>query len=315
MEAVTLITGATGFVGRRLVGPDCRLLVRKITTDNAPALGDLLNPRSLADACEGIECVLHCAGYAHAFGTSDADMHWKVNYEGTRNLARAAGEAGVKRFIFLSSVKAMASPGQHCVDEDWPGVPTTPYGKAKRAAEDAVLEAGQKYGMHVVNLRLSMVYGAGGRGNLERLARGLQAGWFPLLPETHNARSLVHVDDVVSAVRLASVHPLANGRTYIVADPRPYSGRQLCEEIISVLPRPGFSWSAPAWAFRLGGKVGDLGGAILRRPLSLNTEVVARLLDSECYSPARIHKELGWQAQVSLRTGLTEMLLQKPEKT
>lgn len=87
----------------------------------------------------------------------------------------------------------MAEPGDACADKDWPGEPATPYGRAKRAAEDAVLEAGAKYGMHVVNLWLAMVYGHGGRGNLERMARGIRAGWFPPLPETGNRRSLVHM--------------------------------------------------------------------------------------------------------------------------
>ena len=91
-------------------------------------------------------------------------------------MLRAAAEAGVRRFVHLSSVKAMAEPGRDCVDEDWPGAPLTDYGRAKRAAEQAVLQAGAQHGMHVVNLRLSMVYGHGGRGNLERMARAVAQG-------------------------------------------------------------------------------------------------------------------------------------------
>ncbi|MFN3595635.1 MAG: NAD-dependent epimerase/dehydratase family protein, partial [Thiobacillaceae bacterium] len=167
-------------------------LVRRPAGRVGEAVGDLLDPASLARACEGVDTVFHCAGYAHAFASSDPDAHWRIDFEGTRNLVQAASEAGVRRFVFLSSVKAMAEPNDACVDEDWPGEPATPYGKAKRAAEEAVLDAGAKYGMHVVNLRLAMVYGRGGRGNLERMARAIRAGWFPRLPETGNRRSLVH---------------------------------------------------------------------------------------------------------------------------
>ena len=304
----TLISGANGFIGRRLMKPGDRALVRQSAGLHGEIIGKLLDPHSLRVACEGIDTVFHCAGYAHAFASADPNTHWRVNFEGTCNLVEAARQADVRRFVFLSSVKAMAEPGDECIDEDWPGEPLTPYGRAKRAAEDVVLGAGAKYGMHVVNLRLAMVYGRGGRGNLERLAKALRAGWFPCLPETGNHRSLVHVDDVIASMRLVAERPEANGRTYIVADPRAYSGQELCEAILAVSPSPTFIWSVPAWALRLGGKIGDGVGALLQRPLPLNSEVVSRLLDSECYSPARIEQELGWQAQVGLMDGLREML-------
>ncbi|MBS3934735.1 MAG: NAD-dependent epimerase/dehydratase family protein [Sulfuritalea sp.] len=255
------------------------------------------DPASLALACAGIETVFHCAGYAHAFTSSDPDAHWRINFEGARNLVNAAGAAGVRRFVFLSSVKAMAEPGEACVDEGWPGEPATPYGKAKRAAEDAVLEAGERYGMHVVNLRLAMVYGRGGRGNLERMARGIRAGWFPPLPETGNRRSLVHVDDVVEVVRRVAARPEARGRTYIVADARAYSGREIQDAMRAVLRAPTLRWSVPAGMLRAAGRLnGRLG------------EIVDRLIGSACYSPARIERELGWRAKVGLEAGLREML-------
>ncbi len=293
----TLITGATGFIGRRLIEPGERALVRRLTRMRGEVAGDLLDPASLVRACEGIETVFHCAGYAHAFSSADPDAHWRINFEGTRNLVNAAGKAGVKRFVFLSSVKAMAEPGEECVDEDWPGEAVTAYGKAKRAAEAAVLEAGAKYGMHVVNLRLAMVYGRGGRGNLERMVRAIRAGWFPPLPETGNRRSLVHVQDVVEVARLVAARPEANGRTYIIADPRSYSTREIYDAIRATLGMPHVGWSIPAWLLRAAGR--------LHPRLD---EVVDRLIGSACYSPARIEQELGWQARTGLAEGLREML-------
>lgn len=295
-----LITGATGFIGARLLKAGDRALVRNANAVPGAVVGDLLDFESLAAACNGIETVFHCAGYAHAFLSSDPDAHWRINFEGTRNLVEAAGQAGARRFVFLSSVKAMAEPGDECVDEDWPGGPNTPYGKAKRAAEDAVLDAGVRYGMHVVNLRLAMVYGHGGRGNLERMARGIRAGWFPPLPETGNKRSLVHVEDVVSVMRLVAEAPAANGRTYIVADPRAYSGREIYDAIRAVLRAPTLRWSVPTGVLRTAGCLNDRLG-----------EIVDRLIGSACYSPARIERELGWRAKVGLEAGLHEMLVSK----
>lgn len=303
-----LITGASGFIGRRLFGDGARALVRSKDRGPDRVVGDLLDRDSLRAACAGIDTVFHCAGYAHAFSASDPDAHRRINFEGTCNLLDAAVRAGVRRFVFLSSVKAMAEPGDGCVDEDWPGMPETPYGQAKRAAEERVWEAGVKHGMHVVNLRLAMVYGSGGRGNLERMARGIRAGWFPPLPETGNRRSLVHVDDVVAAIRLVADAPAANGRTYIVADPEACSGRHLYDALREALRMPPATWRIPAPVLRFAGRLGDGAGVLLRRPLPMNAEIVDRLLGSACYSPLRIERELGWRAKVALVDGIKEML-------
>lgn len=317
-----LISGASGFIGQRLLrclaaeGLACRGLGRRQIPGQAHVVADLLDKEALALACASIETIFHCAGYAHAFASlsgTDADQHWRVNFEGTRNLLEAAGKAGVKRFVFLSSVKAMAEPGLALADEDFPGAPMTAYGQAKRAAEEAVLDAGRRYGMHVVNLRLSMVYGAGGRGNLERMGRLVKRGLFPPLPETGNHRSLVHVDDVVSAIRLVADDRRAAGRTYIVASPEAPSGRELFDALRTAQGLPTCRWAVPAWLLRLGAGTGDVLEALLRRRLPLDSEALERLLGSAWYSPRRLEQELGWRAQVSLADGLTEML--QHEKT
>lgn len=269
-------------------------------------LGDL---PALQAACTGIETIFHCAGYAHAFAATpgEADRQWRTNCEGTRNLLEAAAEAGVHRFVFLSSVKAMAEPGDACIDEDFPGQPETAYGRAKREAERLVLAAGLAHGMHVVVLRPAMVYGAGGRGNLERMGRLVRRGLFPPLPETGNRRSLVHVDDLVSAMLLAAEAPRANGRTYIVAGSATPSGRGLFDAMRRALGLAPVRWSVPATLLaqlaRLGDRLGDLRG----RRLPFDSEAVSRLLGSACYSAERIRRELGWRSAMSLDDGLREM--------
>jgi len=311
-----LISGSTGFVGGRLVKAllaeqrQIRLLSRRSIADHDVVVAELADRSALVTACAGVERVFHCAGYAHAFSSladEDADRHWQDNFEGTCNLVEAAGQAGVKCFVFLSSVKAMAEPGATCADEDFPGDPATAYGQAKRAAEAVVLAAGQRYGMHVVNLRLAMVYGAGGRGNLERMGRLVQRGLFPPLPETGNHRSLVHADDVVAALRLVAADDRANGRTYIVAAPEAPSGRQLYDGLRMAVGMPRCTWAVSDRALRLVARLGDGVEAITRRRLPLDSEALERLLGSAWYSPARIERELGWRARISLADGLREM--------
>jgi nucleoside-diphosphate-sugar epimerase len=315
---MNLVTGGSGFVGGRLI----RLLkregreVRSFSRHPLPSQiecvqGDLLDLESLRMACAGVQTVFHCAGYAHAFkavSASDAARHWQVNFQGTRRLLEAAGEAGVSGFVFLSSVKAMADPGQACVNELWPGEPDSDYGRAKRAAEMEVIDAGRRFGMRVTNLRLSMVYGAGGRGNLERMARLIQRGWFPPLPETGNHRSLVHVDDVVAAIQLVASNSRANGKTYIVAGPDAPSGRQLFEALRLALGMRACGWAVPEGLLRIAAYCGDQLEVLSGRYSPLNTEIIDRLLGSAWYSPELINRELGWRAQIGLELGLRELV-------
>lgn len=314
---MNLVSGGSGFIGRRLSenllgnGMACRFLSRKPSLNVSSVRASLDDRKALAEACVGIDTVFHCAGYAHAFSSlsgNDSAKHWVVNFEGSRNLVEAAGQAGVRSFVFLSSVKAMAEPGEECVDEDFPGEPETAYGRSKLAAEQAILAAGQRYGMHIVNLRLSMVYGAGGRGNLERMGRLVKRGIFPPLPETGNHRSLVHVDDVVSAMRLVAGDARANGRTYIIAGQEAPSGRGLFDVLRLAQGLPPCNWSVPVSVLRAVARLGDGMGKISGHRLPLDSEALDRLLKSAWYSPARIERELGWRARVSLMDGLAEML-------
>jgi UDP-glucose 4-epimerase len=314
---MNLVTGSSGFIGSRLVaqlsthGQVSRRLVRQDSGHVNEFVGNLLDPLTLRYACEGVRSVFHCAGHAHAFSSlanDDEALHWKVNFEGTRNLIEAAGEAGVKNFVFLSSVKAMGEPGEACVDEEYSVPPSTAYGRSKLAAEKAVLEAGGRYGMCVVNLRLSMVYGADGRGNLERMARLVKRGLFPPLPESGNHRSLVHVDDVVDVIRLVSSNDLANGRTYIVASREAPSGRALFDAIRAIQGMPKCRWAVPEFLLRSAGTLGDGLQKVLRRRMPVDSEVIDRLLGSAWYSSACIENELGWRARVSLVDGLAEMI-------
>lgn len=308
-----LVTGASGFIGQRLVraleadGHAVQRMSRSALSGPGVVHADLLDRAALQRACENVGVVFHCAGHAHAGDDGrDARLHRDVNFVGTRNLADAAGRAGVGCFVFMSSVKAMGLPGAACVDETWPVPPDTEYGRAKRDAEDAVLESGQRFGMRTTNLRLAMVYGRGGRGNLDRMARAILQGWFPPLPETGAKRSLVHVDDVV-AVALKVMDDLrATGRTYIIADWQAYSGHELYAALRFALGFGDSRWECPASWLRAAGALGDVLQKIVSRQLPMNRRAVERLIDAECYSPALIANELGWHARVSLRDGLRE---------
>ena len=315
-----LVTGATGFIGCRLVtalqerAARVRVLVRSIAS--APSdwelveivAGDLADSASLTRACAGIDTVIHAAGFAHAdVGNTPefAARHWAINADGTFRLLDAAVVAGVKRFIFLSSVKAVGEPespwvDERWVDERWNAPPETTYGQAKRAAEERVLAVGRATGMHVVNLRPALVYGPGMKGNLPRLIDAVRRGWLPPLPETGNRRSLVHVDDVAQAVLLAAALPAVTGQTWFVTDGQAYSGRELYRLIRRMLDLPQPRWILPAPVFYGMARLADgLLGLAGRRNRPVWT-VLNQVLGGAGYDSSRIQRELGYRPEWTL---------------
>jgi nucleoside-diphosphate-sugar epimerase len=319
-----LITGGTGFIGRYLVeellrqGALVRVLVRSMA--RIPAAwkervelcpGDLEERDSLMKACCKVETIIHAGGFAHAWDDDSqaaSGLHWRVNAEGTRHLLAAAAKAGVKRFVFLSSVKAMGDAGEQCIDETWPNPPQTPYGRAKRAAELWVLDAGRNHDMHVVNLRLAMVYGPGNKGNLDRMIHAVKRGFFPPLPRIGNRRSMVHARDVARAALMAAEHPGANCQTYIVTDANTYSSREIYELILRALGKRTPRWAVPMFIFSALAWAGNLMARVPGMRIGFDYETLDKLLGWACYSSEKIRRELGYRSSWSLGDALPDML-------
>ena len=196
-----LITGSSGFVGRALLArlatfnqrpPLLRLLERRPTEPPAvfqSCAGDLGDPQSLRRACEGIDTVIHLAGIAHVGSAASAEAR-AINLDGSLSLLRMAIDAGVKRFVFLSSTLSSDQSIQ--------------YGRDKHAVEEALLAAAAAGSIEVVILRAVNIYGVGMRGNIAAMIRLISSGVLPRLPKLTNRLSLVGVDDVVSALLLAA---------------------------------------------------------------------------------------------------------------
>lgn len=305
-----LVTGATGFVGRWLAaalqahGARLRLLARSggglISSSVETVIGDLTDPASLARACAGMDTVIHAAGYAHAGSAATPEQvarHWAVNAEGSAHLLTAAVAAGVQRYVFLSSVKAAGAPDPHCVDESWDAPPETPYGQAKRAAEARALAVGQETGLHVVNLRLALVYGPGLKGNLARLARLARCRLCPAWPDTGSRRSLVHGADVAQAALRAAANPAAWGQTYLVTDGQRYASRELLLLLRQAQGRSAPRWTMPApWWWRMAGLADGALGLTGHRGRPMHT-ALEQVLGWACYDASRIMGELGYRPE------------------
>jgi nucleoside-diphosphate-sugar epimerase len=322
-EGTVLVVGATGYIGRKLVNAlhlrknACYVLARDLSKIHSiwpqgnvtGRSGDITNPKTLKDVCAGVHTVFHLASYSEEAPFNETEnLHWQVTVEGTRHLLESTAHSGVKRFIYVSSVKAMGEGGESCLDESSPAEPVSSYGRAKLEAERLVLEAGRRHGMHVCNLRLPLVYGRDNRGNIWRMISAIDHGRFPPLPETNNKRSMVHVDDVIQALWLMAENPAASGQTYIVTDSKVYSTHHIFLAICKALGRQAPRWNIPIGILRAAARIGDVIGAIRGKNFSFDSSLLNKLIGSAYYSCQKIKTELGYQPTQFLKDGLREMV-------
>jgi UDP-glucose 4-epimerase len=293
------LTGATGFIGRSLVrallerGYRVRILLRRPSETplecSSAVIGDLSRLRNMKDAFADADFVIHTAGVAHAMSGVPDDDYRTLNTEATIELARSAQSKGVKRFIFLSSVRAQCGPSSATIlSEDDEPRPIDAYGRSKLAAEQGLA----RFDMDWVALRLPLTYGAGVKGNFARLAR-LADTPYPLPVGALTARrSILSLENLTSAIALVlgSAQPLR--RTLLVADPEPVSLPELVRILREARGRGAGLLPVPQGLLRLA--LQALGRA----------EEYARLAEPLIVSTERLHA-LGWLPAVTTREGLT----------
>lgn len=310
-----VIAGASGFVGTAVLQAliaarvDVSAISRRRRDSAIWQQADLTDVARLVTLCRGADTIFHIAGHAHAWQEKGDDrIHRETTIEGTRNLLQAAVAGGVKRFIFFSSVKAGGEGGESEFYESSFSHPLTAYGLAKREAEDMVLDVGRTHGLHVCNLRLSMVYGAGMKGNLPRMIEAVNRGRFPSLPETNNRRSMVSLHDVVRAALLVAKTAAASGQTYIVTDGDIYSTRRIYEAICLALGKPIPRWTMPMAVLRAVAKMGDIISWARAKRFPFDSDALEKLTGSAHYSSVKIVRELGFRPTKKLEDVLPDII-------
>ena len=303
-----LVTGATGFVGKFL----CKRLLAEGMSVRGTLLG-LESPLFLIEGVEpviiqpltaetqwnhaltGVDTIIHLAARVHIMDDPSADPlteFRKVNTEGTAQLAREAVKAGVRRFVFISSIKVNGEENAAPYTPDSPSSPSDPYGISKWEAEQVLREIEVETGLEVVIVRPTLVYGPGVKANFLNMMKIINRG-IPLpFAFIINKRSLIYVGNLVDALATCATHPEAAGKTYLVSDGEDVSTPELIRRTASALGVPARLFSVPVSLMKLAGKLTGKSGAMNRLTGSLTVD------------SSKIQRELGWKPAFTMAEGL-----------
>lgn len=302
-----LVTGANGFVGKALVaqlsasGQPYAGTVRErasATDGHQIAIGDIDGRTDWRPALEGVSAIIHLANRAHVMHETAADplaLFRAINTDGTLNLARQAAAAGVRRFVFVSSIKVNgeSTDGRPFTPED-PPAPTDPYGISKWEAEQALARLSQETGLEVVIVRPPLIYGPGVKANFLRLVQAIGRGMPLPFGLVRNKRSLVAVDNLCSALIACATHEAAAGHTFLVSDGQDLSTPELVRAIARGTGRPARLLPVPPALMLLA--AGMLGKG----------EAARRVLGSLQVDASALQRVLGWYPPYSASDKLAE---------
>lgn len=310
-SARVLVTGASGFVGHAVVaalargGRPVRAALRRPLPDAAlpfaPAVqvvqvDELAPTTDWHAALHEVDGIVHCAARVHVMQESASDPlaeFRRVNVEGTLRLARQSAQAGVRRFVFISSIGVNGAQtfGRPFTRDDVPA-PHSPYAQAKHEAEVALRKLALSTGMEVVIIRPPLVFGPGAPGNFSRLIGALQRGLPLPLGAVHNQRSLVSLGNLVSLIGTCLDHPAAANQTFLVSDGEDISTTALLRGLATALGKPARLIPVP---------VALLAGAAR---LLGQTQAVAQLCGSLQVDIAITCSRLGWTPPLRLADAL-----------
>ena len=303
----TLITGANGFVGLRLCEEARRLgwMVRGAVRTpfqfgrgiEQAAVGSIDGGTDWTAALRQIDVVIHLAARVHVLHNDSLDPlaeFLKVNLLGTENLANQAARAGVKRLVYVSSIKVNGEVTLQGAKftEDGPAVPQDPYGVSKWQAEQALHQIAQSTGLEVVIIRPPLVYGPGVKANFAALMRAVQGGWPLALGSVQNRRSLVALDNLVDLILTCVSHPSAANQTFLVSDGHDLSTTELVRGLARAANMPARLMPVPVWALRAGATLLGMEGEVQRLCGSLQVDI------------SKAERVLGWRPPVSVEEAL-----------
>ena len=304
-----LVTGANGFVGHAVwqwlnsmsdvqaVGCVRRADAFTDTGAAVVTVGDLSAQTDWSVALAAVDVVVHAAARVHVMQDTETDplsAFRAVNVEGTLNLARQAAAAGVKRFVFISSVKVNGEStriGRPFTEADTSN-PQDAYGLSKHEAEQGLRQLAVDTGMEAVIIRPPLVYGPGVKANFAALMRAVQRGWPLPLGAVHNQRSLVALSNLVDFIVTCISHPQAANQTFLVSDGQDLSTTELVRGMARAAGVPARLLPVPVWALQAGATLLGKGDAVQRLCGNLQVDI------------SKARQLLGWVPPISSDEGL-----------
>ncbi len=297
-----LVTGATGFVGTALCarlaenGLEVVPAVRgKSGLPHEMVVSNLDASTDWQSALSGCDAVVHLAARVHVMDDTVQNAlarYRETNTEATLTLARQAAQAGVKRFVFISTIKVNGEGRDVAYRETDVPAPDDAYAISKWEAEQGLQQIAQETGLEVVVLRPPLVYGPGVKANFMRLIRIIKRGWPLPLGAIRNQRSLLYLGNFVDAIRLCIEHPDAAGQTFLLDDGHPVSTPELIRAVAHAMGRPARLLAVPVGML-------ELAGTLLGKRAA-----VARLTRSLYVDGSAIQTQLGWTPPFSMEAGL-----------
>ncbi|MFB9939683.1 UDP-glucose 4-epimerase family protein [Shewanella indica] len=302
-----LLTGGSGFLGKHLLNNLNKYQVRVLDRNLSKKDNQVTYFKSSIDSqskysllLENVDTVIHCAARVHVMNEQSLNPlneFREVNTAGTMNLARQAAEIGVKRFIFISSIKVNGESTEigkpfRASDERRP---EDFYGQSKSEAEEQLLELAKGSGLEVVIIRPTLIYGPGVKANFASLLNLVSKGLpLPFGCMTENKRSLVSVKNLVDLIVTCIDHPKAANQVFLVSDDNDVSTAAMVKYIAQALGKLSRLLPVPLWCYRLVGKITG------------KTDVVNRLLGSLQVDISHTKETLGWKPPQTLEEGFKE---------
>jgi nucleoside-diphosphate-sugar epimerase len=323
----TLVTGATGFIGKHLVkalveqGRYVRCLVRKSSdTDYLQELGvelcygDLLNKDSLKNAVKDVSIIYHLAG--EVFSTRPRD-YYKINVDGTQNLLKLCSSENIEKFIYLSSIAAVGPNRKtgELLNETTPYKPITPYGISKYKTEEIVSDFSERYGLPVIIIRAPTVYGPGVNTAsrvflfLDRIDKGL----YRIIGDGTNLISLCYIDNLINGILLAEEKQVSGYSTYFIADHKPYAIKEMAQKIAENLNTTISKFCIPVWIAKITGFIYPF-LKLKKSKTPISKYMIKEIAHSWACDISKAKQELGYNPMIDFNQGIRKTVMWYKEK-